>query len=255
MHRFTYLIIFLVCCCQTERNDHAAFPIISANQDKLIVYEGVIPLDSGEELTIVLGLLPGSPGFPSYYVLDEWSAVHNNLMIGRNSANQFTTLAGSNADEVFIKLHNSRTQNNFFSKRASDTKNKNIKRTKDLWFKTKGNTLILVDDDLKEVNAERFNLIQRSKPFTVEGYITFVNDTVDFFEMNTRETWALADRGQLSKARYNYDRMATEKFEGIYLKGLAYTVDHISPDGREVTALVLRNIYDMHAGAPIQDNE
>jgi hypothetical protein len=57
----------------------------------------------------------------------------------------------------------------------------------------------------------------------------------------------VANRGLLNRDQSNYQKLAKEKFEGIYLKGLAYTVQHTSTN-----ALVIRNIYDMHPGEPVK---
>ena len=86
----------------------------------------------------------------------------------------------------------------------------------------------------------------------MEGYITFVNDTSEFFEMNTRETWALVDRAMFGKAKSNYFAVAKEKYEGVYLRGLGYSVEHQSPAGKNIPALVLRNIYEMHPAKNIK---
>lgn len=36
-----------------------------------------------------------------------------------------------------------------------------------------------------------------------------------------------------------------EKFEGVYLKALAYTVRHLPKDGEEIDALVIKKILQM----------
>jgi hypothetical protein len=245
-------IMVLLFCCQPENKEAEVFPSVYYDESNWVIYEGIIPLESGEEITMELSLRPGSPGLDSDYRLEEWNQEHNSYMMGRHSANKYTTLTGSHPDEVIIKLHNSKINREIVFGSESPEEliriQKSLDRTTDLFFKSKGNELVLVDDNFEEINPQKYSLIRRSKTFTVEGYVTFVNDTFEFFEMNTRENWALADRGLISKARSNYYSMAKEKFEGVYIKGLAYSVDYVSSSGKEIDALVLRNIYDMRPG-------
>lgn len=73
--------------------------------------------------------------------------------------------------------------------------------------------------------ANTFALTKRfSNPFTIEGYITFVPDSTDFFERNTLEHWNVSKFGEYDTLQSMYNQMATEKFQGIYLKALAFAV-------------------------------
>lgn len=115
----------------------------------------------------------------------------------------------------------------------------------ELFFKNKGDhELVLLDRDLSEASPG-YSLVRRSNLFTVEGYITFVNDTSDFFERNTRQKWAVAKLGEYPEADSTYKLLAKEKFEGIYMKALGYSVHHIAEDGKEIEALVFKNILKM----------
>lgn len=49
--------------------------------------------------------------------------------------------------------------------------------------------------------------------------------------------------------KYNY--LAKEKFEGVYLKAVAYTVRHLTKEGKEIDALVFKRILDMDSTARI----
>ncbi len=246
-------LLFLFCC--EAENKEAVLPALYEGEPEWILYEGIVELESGEEITIELSLERGSPGLDANYKLNEWSAENNVYMMGRSSQSTYTTLMGPSPDEVIIKLHDSRiNQPRFFGHLTPDQAKRMFKekeRTTDLYFKTKGNRLVRIDRNFNEIGSERYSLIRRSKAFTVEGYITFVNDTSEFFEMNTRETWALSDRGMFAKARSKYFSLAKEKFEGIYVRGLGYVVDHQSADGQTIDALVLRNIYEMRPGSKV----
>lgn len=249
-------LMLLLFCCQTENKDAAVFPEVYEGEPDWIVYEGIVPLESGEEINVELSIRPGSPGYDADYKLDEWNPTYNTYIMGRHSSNKYTTLMSANPDEVIIQLHESRINRELFFGDTTPAQLKKLRasadRTTELYFKTKGNELILVDRNFKEVDAQKYSLIRRSKTFTVEGYITFVNDTSDFFEMNTRETWQLNDRGMFNMAKATYKKLAKEKFEGIYLKGIGYSVDHTSASGENTDALVLRKIYEMRPGNPIK---
>lgn len=78
--------------------------------------------------------------------------------------------------------------------------------------------------------------------FTVEGYFTIADDTSDFYERNTGRKWAVSKLGFYDEAESSYKKMATEKYEGIYLKALGYAVSHVDNNGNETDALVFRKI-------------
>jgi hypothetical protein len=87
----------------------------------------------------------------------------------------------------------------------------------------------------------RYTLHKRSRLFTVEGYFTLEPDTVKFFERNTREDWSVTDLGEYHELIASYKDLAKGKYEGIYLKALAYSVlDTTSITGKN--ALVIKQI-------------
>lgn len=110
---------------------------------------------------------------------------------------------------------------------------------------TDGNELVLVNDKFEQVDA-RYALIRRSALFTAEGYVTVYDDsTAEFFERNTRKKWPLAQYGYYAEVVRKYHSSATEKFEGIYLKALSYTVSCRSDNGEVFDAVVFKRILDM----------
>jgi hypothetical protein len=120
----------------------------------------------------------------------------------------------------------------------------------EMYFRSDGNDrLIALDKNLRPLSEdENFTLHRRSKPFTVEGYLTFDNDTADFFEMNVNENWAVAKLGAYKTAKRKYLELAKEKYEGLYVKGLAYSVHHVNAKGQDIDALVLRQIFEIREG-------
>lgn len=251
---FSFFLLLLF-GCENESSEVAIAPHEYDEESEWAVYEGIVPTEFGEELIMELSLSPGSPGVDADYKLREWNTERNVYMMQRSSHDKYTTLTGPNPDEVIINLHRTGVNNELIHGPLTEQEAKRIagknRHKNELFFKSKDNELILLDTRLQEVDRSKYSLIRRSKLFTVEGYITFVNDTSEFFEMNTREYWASADRGMFSKAKSNYFLLAKEKFEGIYLRGLGYAIDHKSATGKNVEALVLRNIYEMRPGKPI----
>ena len=123
----------------------------------------------------------------------------------------------------------------------------------DLFLKTDGeHKLICLDENLEEISRQ-YTLTRRASPlFTVEGYFSVYDDTTDFFEKNTRKGWSVARLAEYDDAVKKYEYLATEKFEGVYLKALAYTVRHLTKDGEEIDALVFKTILHMDSTARIQ---
>lgn len=105
---------------------------------------------------------------------------------------------------------------------------------------TDGSELVLVDDGLAQT-VPRYTLIRRSDLFTAEGYITVYTDsTAEFFERNTRKEWPLARYGHYRDVVRKYHSSVKEKFEGIYLKALSYTVSCRRDNGDLFDAVVFK---------------
>jgi hypothetical protein len=109
--------------------------------------------------------------------------------------------------------------------------------------------LIFVDESLKEKSHKYLLTRRASQLFTVEGYFTVYDDTTDFFERNTRKEWPVAQLAEYYEAVKKYDHLAKEKFEGVYLKALAYSVRHLTKEGKEIDALVFKKILEMDSTA------
>ena len=124
--------------------------------------------------------------------------------------------------------------------------------TDDLYLKSYGDhELVLVDENFQDV-IPRYTLIRRSELFTVEGYLTVYGDTAEFFEKNTRKGWPVAQLARYAEAAKKYELLAKEKFEGVYLKALSYSISHRDRDGNESDALVFKEILHMDSTSRIQ---
>src|SRR5690606_21440804 len=110
-------------------------------------------------------------------------------------------------------------------------------KTGKLVFKTgrNSNELVLLDGNSNPVSDDdRYTLKKRSLLFTVEGFITMDPNATDLFEINTRENWNVVKAGNYGEVLRKYQELATEKHEGIYLKGIAFYVEDTDTTGAEV---------------------
>lgn len=80
---------------------------------------------------------------------------------------------------------------------------------------------------------------------TVEGYFTVYKDTSEYYERNTQTKWPVARLAYYDEAVKKYRMLAKEKYEGIYLKALSYSVRHRDAFGKEVDALVFKKLLLM----------
>ncbi len=113
----------------------------------------------------------------------------------------------------------------------------------EMFFTTRGNDELLpADNHFAAITSDRrYTLHRRSKLFTVEGYITFEQDSAVFFERNTFEHWKVTDLGEFNELKLLYKQLAKEKYEGIYLKALAYSVSDPTSK-KEHSTLVIKRI-------------
>jgi hypothetical protein len=231
-------VVFLLALisCHPEKST-GPFPVHFVADRDLIIYEGAISL-RGEVLSIELGLKAERTNENSFYRLSALSSEHNSYITGWAGNGTYTILS-ANDRERFIQLH--KVTYSQFTGRGKMPR----QETMDLTFRISSDyELILVDDDFDEITPLQ-KLTRRSNLFTVEGYFTVSGDTTDFFEQNTREYWPVSNLGFYDEAVLKYGELATEKYEGIYLRALAYSVHNIAADGKEREALVFKKILKM----------
>ena len=115
-----------------------------------------------------------------------------------------------------------------------------------MFFVTRGNDELLPCDNnfIPLTLDRRYTLHRRSNLFTVEGYFTLEHDSFEFFERNTREYWKVTDLGEFNELTVAYNKLAKEKYEGIYLKALAYSVLD-STSMRDKDVLVIKRILSL----------
>jgi hypothetical protein len=88
-------------------------------------------------------------------------------------------------------------------------------------------------------------LYRRSNLFTAEGYVTADSTTSEFYERNTGEKWNLAKLVEYDSIKMTYQKLATEKNEGIYLKALAYSIEDSDSANSSHKSIVIKRILRM----------
>jgi hypothetical protein len=246
------LIVFAgaVFSCSRPQPVSEPYPNHLIKDEDWIVYEGTLPSSYGFDVHVELSLFPGSPGLDARYQMIEYRktaspAEYNGWIQSRG---RYILLSSPEAqiihitDRSFVKALYMRGE---FSMPEIGKEN--------LYLKGDGeHQLILLDDKFKKW-SDNYILTRRTSPlFTVEGYFSVYNDTTDFFERNTGTEWAVAELAEYEEAVKNYSYLFKEKFEGVYLKALAYTVHHRSKGGKEIDALVFKKILHMDSTARIR---
>jgi len=198
----------------------------------------VLPFEEGKLFNIELELKPGSIGENAYYRLKTWEDEGNRHVMGWYGNGNYAVLYGGPNERIIqFKITNYIFRHN----------KKPLMEEKELAFKINGDhELVLLDSNL-DIAVPSHKLIRRSKLFTVEGYITFEKDTADFFERNTMEKWVVSRLASYPEVRDQYQKLAKERFEGIYVKALAYSVTQVDSSGKETDALVLKRVVTMNA--------
>jgi hypothetical protein len=242
------LLILLICLwlfsCSKSRNVSEPFPTPLTSDTDWISYEGILPTQNGRELLVELHLFPSSPGMDSYYKMSQTLFAEdrdNMVAMGGNYQGSYSVLRGSNGITV-IQLNDRTLVGSIMRGQVFGPQFQVIE---DLNLRSDGSyQLILIDNNFQDLNP-RYTLKKRSELFTVEGYLTAYEDTVEYFERNTQKKWAVAQFGYYDEAVMKYHVLANEKHEGIYLKALSYTVRDKDAAGEEIDALVFKRILKM----------
>lgn len=253
-----WILIFLAACSsQEEKSDNAAV-IENPEQEEWIVYEGIVKSENGNDIKMQLSLLQSSVGLVSRYMSEEEyinTAEDERLLTNRQGT--YTILYGSGSDMVITLEEGSGGSLGWQAgkgysidpKKVTDNLMVNAKVGK-LSFKTgrNSNELVVLDENSNPISDDgRYVLNKRSILFTIEGFVTVGASGSEFFEMHTRETWNVAKTGSFNEVEKKYRELATQKFEGIYLKGVAYYIDDVDSIGNRVKNLAIKSIISMKA--------
>jgi len=255
-----FYILIGIFSCQRDKNPVAITPVLSLENNAWAVYEGRVPLHDKTDLYIELAMLPGVETGEGSYRIEEFIEEDFTFIPASTFKGKYSTLYGDEPGEMILQFHNSAWQGGL--KRSylapgiqGNLTNSSIKmireepfRRTDLVLKVQGiNKLLVLDDNTKPVTADpSYNLIRRtSKLFTLEGYFRHIGDTADFFEMNTREKWAVSKLGAYHQAILQYHKLIKEKSEVTYLKAVGFSIRHTNKESREIEALVIKRVLQM----------
>ena len=239
MKKMLLVIFLLYACTANEKKRHDPFPVLTVSDDEWATYEGRW-LTNDAIISFELSLKSGSFGIDSYYKLSE-SIDSDTKSSGTTSYGLYSTYTGFANKELGICLHelSTYTEGTYLRFKKSDDS------LEEMFFITRGNDELLpCDDGFKPITSDRrYTLHKRSTLFTVEGYITFEQDSAVFYERNTSEHWKVADLGEFDKLRVQYKQLAKEKYEGIYVRALAYSVcDTTSRSGNSLVIKRIKNL-------------
>jgi hypothetical protein len=237
--------------CSESQPATDPYPNYLIKDEDWIVYEGTLPTTQGPDVHVELSLFPGAPGLESRYRILEYPNDESQRVYAGWIGNRGKYMLLSSPEGLIIHI----PDRSFVTgiKKKGDFPIPEIGK-QDLYLKIDGeHKLIFLDENLKEL-AGNYHLIRRTSPlFTVEGYFSVYSDTTDFYERNTTKEWAVAELAAYSEAVKNYDLLSREKFEGVYLKALAYTVSHADQNGEEIDVLVFKKILQMDSTARVID--
>jgi hypothetical protein len=256
MRNYLVLLTALLLSCSTKEETQLPLenPTAYESEAEWIHYEGYYPDRRGGKLTLELSLKTGGVGIDNQFKFSERDYSCDCKFHGGTSEGTYSTMYGANPSETVIHLRGKGfTQYVTAGNKSIDGKKFLTERSEleiSIYFRSDGNDkLLAVDSDLRPLSElGEYTLYRRSKPFTVEGYLTFDKDSAEFFEMNANENWVVAKLGSYQEAKRKYIGLATEKYEGVYLKGLAYSINHVNAKGKDVDALVLRRILEIRPG-------
>lgn len=237
-------VLALISCSRSSRTSRESFPDYGTRDEDWISYEGVLPSKDGSQVLVTLQLMPGPPGMDSYFRLNETLGVpgERNIPMGMiNSKGKYSVLLGPGGDHL-IHITRRRLSGSLMIGRVYHSSDQ---IAEDLFLKGDNDRLRLVNSNFEPINPE-YTLFRRSDLFTVEGYVTVYNDTTaEFYERNTHKNWPVAPLARYDEAATKYRLRAKEKFEGIYVKALSYSVAQLNSDGEHVDALVFKKILSM----------
>jgi hypothetical protein len=235
------LLLVLFACSNKEKIEPPLSPVVEDEKPKKIFYEGTIKSKYGEG-PIELSLEEVETGLTSSFELK--GDIKKDIVFGR-ATGEYSTLSGAAGNEIILQL-----KGRFFvmtharkAKKGAVTFGDELNEIELFFITEGGNKLVLVDEDFDRIaDDNRYTLYKRSRQFTAEGYITFEESRIEFFEYNTNERWNVAPLGVFDDVKKLYDSIATQKFEGVYVKALAYSVQSDSSDQE---LFVIKRILEM----------
>ncbi|HEY0740208.1 MAG TPA: hypothetical protein VGD40_02065 [Chryseosolibacter sp.] len=254
MYKCFFVLLALATACNDLKRSEEEFPVKTTSD--WITYEGRVPVTDKQNLYMEIAMLPGNAG-EGYYQLDEFLETPTDVSkIGsfKGVYSSFSTPSG----ELEIHFQNSSYPEGI-TYRYPSLDGKRIReqeyRVRDLVLRKEGDDkLIAVDNANQPISLdERHNLSKRtSHLFTIEGKFAHVGDSSVFYETNTKQVWPLSRQGAYELATRQYYQLSDVKNEGIYLKGVGFSVREVDERGHRKEALVIKSIIAM-TSSPISE--
>lgn len=233
--RYLILLLFFTACSNHESKTQK-FVIVTDTNDEWVNYEGNWMTEGGM-VHLELALKAGAHGLDAEYRLRE-SFSSDSVASGTTSNATYSTFGGRPDNTMGIVLRGLApfTHRSFFRYRES------IDLPEEMFFLTRGqNELLPCDPDFKPLTSDRrYTLHRRSDLLTVEGYVTFDGDSVEFFERNAFKYYDLINLGEFNKIESGYKKWTSKPYEGMYVKALAYTV--FDSTARRNQGLVMKRV-------------
>ena len=241
-------VLILLACSSKEKTESSPSPIIVDAQEKkeVVIYEGMLQLN-GEIVPAELSMEQGENGMEAGFTI---TAGGNNWTQKRIDRGRYTILYGDANAENKFELHGRMLS---FVKVNTSPRTQPEMRDVTLYFVSDGDQKLIPTDENYDpiVDDGGLTLYRRSRLLTVEGYLTCETNRTELFESNTSEKWNVAPIGVWKNLKEKYDSIATEKFEGVYLKAVAYW---IASDSTDDDILVLKTILDMKKSDSYKDD-
>jgi hypothetical protein len=251
--RYFLVTLFVALGCSTRHD--ATLPLIDPPGQQWATFEGSIVSDEQEVIEVELRLRESSTGLPSDYRLNG-IVVTDNYTSGWTSAGLYEAVpldSGRFGIHIMgLKSGHEASSDAFFTRNIDRMRNvpskPNNYLSADFYFTTTGDGRLTQSDDHFHVaiNGTRSTIYKRSNLFTIEGYVTVEPDSaMKFFERNTFENWQVAHLGVYGVLKEKYKHLASEPWEGIYVRALAYSVTDSTNEASQHGALVVKKLIAM----------
>jgi hypothetical protein len=233
------ILLLMASCSSREEKQADKLFTRSVTPEEWTVYEGKWKTPDGL-LRIELFLEEGAPGMDARFKLFE-SIESTHIGTGSATFGSYTIFYGLQNEEIGIRLN--RLAQNSPNQHFRQSKSWFFDDDEEMYFISKGDLQLIPSDEsfVPISTEEKFAMTKRlSKPFTVEGYITFSEASAEFFERNTGENWMVSNFGERDTLQTIYGNLAKEKFEGIYVKALAFVGDNDKKSSDKNTLVIKR---------------
>lgn len=255
------LIAFVISACSSHKEEkNAPFTTSDVSEDEWAIYEGRVITDKGLVVDVELSLAQAAVGMDSQFKLLK-SANSGNGTFAIQSRGDYSVSYGLSHNEQGLTLTDkSRT----FQGMAAPSNPRQIVQTASnavfeamktpvLYVRAIDNDKLVQCDKNFNLKESKYTLVKRSDLFTVEGYVTCQDSVTEFFERNTSRNWIVAPYGAIDSVKIKYLSLATESFEGIYLKALAYSIADSTAKGKK--SLVVKRLIRMEKGITRKPNQ